>query len=159
MVCIAGCAGGWWPRSYEIPVDPASCAVMVQPSSGVPADGSHSATVTVILRDSERTPVPLKAVQVTATGSDNHVGQARLLTDERGIVTAKIVSTRAETKTILAVVNPGQEPTLLPQAPTIEFVEADRSDGASEAVLVESHRPGRTAVSPGPDPREKADHE
>ena len=122
VVWLASCHSRARSKIEKTLVDPAACTVTVDPQVEVYADGSDSANVTVTLFDRGGNPVAFRAVQVTATVSDNSLEQTSLLTDELGVATATITSRRAETKTILAVVDPGDGPLLLPQNPTIRFV-------------------------------------
>lgn len=95
--------------------------VTAAPGSGVVADGVATSTITVTVRDRNGAPVPGQTVRLDATGSANTLVQPGP-TDAHGVTTGTIASTRAETKTITATVNPGPGQVVLAAAPAVTFV-------------------------------------
>jgi len=100
----------------------ADSSVSAVPSTGLPAEGVTSSTITVVVRDVFGNPVAGQQVEIAATGSGNTITQPPAPTDGAGIAAGAIASTTPEVKTITATVNPGPQPVSLQQAPTVEFV-------------------------------------
>ncbi|HEX8706371.1 MAG TPA: FG-GAP-like repeat-containing protein [Myxococcaceae bacterium] len=73
--------------------------------NSVLADGNDSTTVTVTVQDRFSNPVPGQTVTVAATGANNILTPSSGTTGANGLFTATLRSTRAEVKTISAMVN------------------------------------------------------
>ncbi|HEX6810987.1 MAG TPA: Ig-like domain-containing protein [Planctomycetota bacterium] len=106
--------------------DPASLSALLStavasPATGVVADGSTASTITVTVRDVNGNPVGGQAVQLASTGSNNTLVQPGV-TNATGVATGSVASTRAETKTITATINPGASQVVSAQQPTVVFV-------------------------------------
>jgi adhesin/invasin len=77
------------------------CSVVVNPST-VPADGSSSATVTVLLYDGNGNAVAGKTVTLTSSGGSSTVTALNGTTDETGSATFMVTDTVAESVTYTA---------------------------------------------------------
>ena len=93
-------------RSGSASVSPAQSSVSVTPSAGVTADGTDSATITVVVRDANGNPLPNQTVSLSATRTGNTITPNTGTTDANGTVTATITSIAAEMKTINVIVDP-----------------------------------------------------
>ena len=93
--------------------------VTVDRSTGVIANGTDHATVTITLTDCNGNPIVGQSVTLSSTGSNNIIGQPAP-TNGAGVTTGTLASTTAETKTITAT----SAGTALPQTPTVTFVAA-----------------------------------
>jgi Bacterial Ig-like domain (group 1) len=77
------------------PPDAAFCSVAANPTS-VPADGAHTATVSVLLYDANGDPVTGKAVALAGTGGNSKVTATNATTNNSGIATFAVSDTTAE---------------------------------------------------------------
>jgi adhesin/invasin len=84
-------------------VDPTLSTVEVAPS--VIQAGNEVAIITVTARDDAGNPIAGLPVVVAVSGSGNTVTQPAGLTDANGVATARLSSTKAETKSIAANIN------------------------------------------------------
>jgi len=91
------------------------------------ADGADVATLTATVRDGNGNAVPDVEVAFQASGADNLLSPATATTDAAGAAVALLSSTRAETKTAGAVVDPAGSAVALADAPAVEFL-ADASN-------------------------------
>jgi len=118
-------------------IDAALSSVDVTPSAGLVANGIELATITVAVRDAHGNAVPGQIVEVQASGADNTIVQPVGPTDAAGLATATLASTRAQTKAISALVNPGAGQVALAQTPTVEFIgDASTIDAAGSSLVV-----------------------
>jgi hypothetical protein len=93
--------------------------VTVDRPTGVLADGTDHATITITLHDGHGNPLVGEAVTLSSTGSNNMIGQPAP-TNGEGVTTGTLTSTSAETKTITATTGCGA----LAQTATVTFVAA-----------------------------------
>ncbi|TAJ21204.1 MAG: hypothetical protein EPO68_05125, partial [Planctomycetota bacterium] len=117
------------------------------PSAGVVADGVDAATITVTVRDVNGNAVADQLVEVASSGSDNVLVQPAGPTDAAGVATATLASTRAQTKTLSVVVNPGASQVALADAPTVAFVGDPSTLSAALSSLAAA--PGVDVVADG----------
>jgi hypothetical protein len=89
----------------------------------VTADGADSATITVTVQDRFGNPVSGQAVGLAVSGGSNTVSSNSGATGVNGTFSATLSSTRAEVKTVDAMVNG----TALAQRPTVTFVPGPAS--------------------------------
>ncbi|MEW6071427.1 MAG: Ig-like domain-containing protein [Planctomycetota bacterium] len=117
-------------------ISPSLSTLTAVPAANVVADGVATSLLTATVRDVRGNPVSGQTVALSATGSDNVLTQPVAVTDVAGVATGTIASTRAETKTIGAVVNPGAAQVALDAAPTVGFIAdaANIDDTLSTAV-------------------------
>jgi hypothetical protein len=99
----------------------ASVSTVAANPASVTADGAATATVTVTVLDANANPVPGQTVQISATGTSNTITQPSGATDASGIATGTIASTKAEQKTLSAVVNPGAGQVAVTQTASVTF--------------------------------------
>jgi hypothetical protein len=99
LFIVMGCS----ESPAERPPDPEASIVTVDRTSGVRADGSDSATITISLRDSDGSPSPGHQITVEAP-SDVHVGEIPL-TDVSGQTHAGVASTVAGSKLLTVAVD------------------------------------------------------
>jgi adhesin/invasin len=104
--------------------DAARSTVVVEPDTGIAADGQSTAQVRVTVRDRNGNGLAGQEVLFEATGSDNILVQPRV-TDASGLATGTIASTRAETKRLTVDVGPADKRLRLPQQPEVTFVPAN----------------------------------
>ncbi len=129
--------------------EPSSADSVLGASHGsVTADGVTTTTLTLTVRDRHFNPVPDHAVALTASGTFNTLEPATGTTDANGVFTATLASTRAETKTLQAVIGAARTYTLvtfLAGAPSGALstlaanpssVTADGSSGAALSLTV-----------------------
>ena len=95
--------------------------VTVDTATGLAADGTAIATITVTVLDALGNPVPDRTVQLAATGTGNTLTQPAAVTDASGIATGTLASSTAEPKTITATVDPAGAAVVLDDTPTVEF--------------------------------------
>src|SRR5262245_6313952 len=105
--------------------------VSASPATGVLANGVAVSTITVTVVDENGAPLANHVVQLSASGANNTIVQPAV-TNASGVAIGTISSTRAETKTITATIDPGVDAVVLAQQPTVEFI-ADQ--GSISAVL------------------------
>ncbi len=98
-------------------------SVLVDPAVGTVADGLDTAHVTFVVRDAAGQPVPGQTVSFRTSGSPGDVLVQPLgPTDASGLATGTIAATVAETKTIIATVDPGATALDLAEQPLVTFV-------------------------------------
>ncbi|MBI4639277.1 MAG: Ig-like domain-containing protein, partial [Candidatus Tectomicrobia bacterium] len=109
------------PTNVTIDVVGASTAnstVTANPTTGVIANGNATSTITVTARDANNAPIIGQVVNLSVTGTSTILGASSGRTDGNGMFFTTLASTRAETKTISAVV--GTVP--LTSTATVTFV-------------------------------------
>ncbi|MBI5528600.1 MAG: Ig-like domain-containing protein [Deltaproteobacteria bacterium] len=123
LAASSGTLGGTTSAAFDVSPGAPSAAVSTVAAAPSPlvADGTATATVTVTVRDALGNPVPGQSVQIAATGTANTVVQPASATDASGVATGTIASTRAETKTVTATVNPGAGETVVTQTASVVF--------------------------------------
>ena len=97
-----GAGDGPGPGPGATPVDGARSTLSVTPERVV-ADGATSATLVAIARDATGAPVPGRQATFTVRGAGGTVqtfSSGDRVTDERGVVSAALASTRAEAKDV-----------------------------------------------------------
>ena len=99
-------------------LDVTQCTLTVDRPTGVTADGTDRATITVVVKDSRGNPMAGQSVVLDASGTQNTLTQPAGPTDASGKALAFIASAKAETKTIRATV--ASSP--LPATATVKFV-------------------------------------
>jgi hypothetical protein len=77
------------------PPDAAYCSVVANPTS-VPADGTHAATVSVLLYDGNGDPVTGKAVSLAGSGGNSRVAATNATTNNSGMATFAVSDSTAE---------------------------------------------------------------
>ena len=77
------------------PPDAAYCSVVASPAS-VPADGTHTATVSVLLYDGNGDPVTGKAVTLAGSGGSSTVAATNATTNNSGMASFAVSDTTAE---------------------------------------------------------------
>jgi hypothetical protein len=77
------------------PPDAAYCSVVANPTS-VPADGTHTATVSVLLYDGNGDPVAGKAVTLAGSSGNSKVAATNATTNNSGMATFAVSDTTAE---------------------------------------------------------------
>jgi hypothetical protein len=77
------------------PPDAAYCSVVANPSS-VPADGTHTSTVSVLLYDGNGDPVAGKAVSLAGASGNSKVAATNATTNNSGMATFAVSDTTAE---------------------------------------------------------------
>ena len=109
------------PEIGSGPVDGVLSRVRTLISGPLIADGNDEALVEIGLLDVEGRPVRNQTIHVSVTGLDNHIEPLVPKTDQFGIATVRISTTRAETKELVIVPNltPDQAP--LDNAPSLQF--------------------------------------
>ena len=98
----SACGGGDGPGPGATPVDGARSTLSATPERVV-ADGATSATLVAIARDATGAPVPGRRATFTVRGVGGTVqaiSSGDRVSDERGVVTAALVSTLAEAKDV-----------------------------------------------------------
>ncbi len=85
-------------------ISPTLSRVTAAPGANFPADSLAEATITITLRDEFGQPVAGKQVRIQVSGRGNFITQPSAPTNANGRATAKLRSTRAETKTVSAYV-------------------------------------------------------
>jgi adhesin/invasin len=91
-------------------------------------------------------PLANRIVQLTASGANNTIVQPAV-TNASGVATGTISSTRAETKTITATIDPGADAVVIAQQPTVEFV-ADQ-ENISAVLSTASASPATGVIADG----------
>lgn len=102
-------------------ISPTLSSVTVDIASGLSADDTAIATITVTLVDVLSNPVAGQTVQLAATGSGNTLTQPAMVTDVAGVASGTLSSALAETKTVTATIDPGGLDLLLTDTPTVQF--------------------------------------
>lgn len=74
-------------------------------TSPIIADGISASTITITIKDSTSKPIPNKTISISVTGSNNSIRQTSPLTDQNGMTTTILKSTKAETKTVSITVD------------------------------------------------------
>lgn len=92
--------------------------IVVSPSS-IPANGNDTATITVTLRDANQNTIAGQEVTFTTTGTDVTITRDNVVTNEYGVITAKIKSNTSQEISIIAQAQPGS--IQLNQKPTFTF--------------------------------------
>jgi hypothetical protein len=118
--------------------------VSANPTSGIVANGVVASTITVTVRDAHANPVPGQTVSLAVTGTGNSP-LSPATTDESGVATFALASTRAETKQVTATVNPGTSPVVLEQRPTVTFVADASTISATQSTVSANPTSGITA--------------
>ncbi len=83
------------------PPDAADCSVVASPTS-VPADGTHTATVSVLLYDGNGDPVTGKAVTLAGSGGNSTVAATNATTNSSGMATFAVSDATVESVTYTA---------------------------------------------------------
>src|SRR6185436_7422100 len=96
-------------------------SVTANPATGVLANGVAVSTITVTVVDDNGAPLAGRIVQIAASGTNNTIVQPAV-TNASGVATGTISSTRAETKTITATIDPGANAVVLAQQPSVQFI-------------------------------------
>ncbi|MBI4576206.1 MAG: Ig-like domain-containing protein, partial [Planctomycetes bacterium] len=99
---------------------PALSTITVTPEGRFIADGVQAATLTVRLRDAKGKPVPGQPVQLTVSGVGVVVSDPGV-TDVQGVASATLAATRAGTKRVTVLADPGATNIRLHQEPVVEF--------------------------------------
>ncbi|WP_395840472.1 lamin tail domain-containing protein [Archangium violaceum] len=142
--CGSSCGGDPTPppAAREMP-DADRSSVEVSRAQGVPANGTDSVDIKVTVRKEDGTPLPGRALKVTVSGTGNTLTQPSGPTNDKGLATATLTSTVAETKTVTVSVDAEGGPVTLSSQPTIEFVG---SVVPSASKLVFSKQPSNSRV-------------
>ncbi len=115
-------------------VSPGLSSLVVNPSSNVLADGVALANISITVRDGNGNPLPGQTVLLSSDGSNNTIVQPGP-TDAAGMSSGSIASTNAETKTIIATVNPGSTAVQLSSRPSVEFVGDPSTISAANSLV------------------------
>lgn len=115
--------------------DPMASTVSVDRATAT-ADGADTVTITVTVLDITGRPMAGQMVLLGATGARDQMTQPSAATDANGVATGSLTSTRAENKTISALVGS----TAIAQQATIRF------DAGPEAVVVFQAQPSSAAA-------------
>jgi hypothetical protein len=110
-------------------IDAAKSTVTASRSTGVHADGSDSVTITANVVDTTGSPVSGVGVTFASSGSGNTITPGAAVTDASGNITARLVSTVAETKTVSASVAPGAGLASVPLAASASIVFVPSTSG------------------------------
>jgi adhesin/invasin len=103
-----------------VPLDMTS-TVGVTPLTTITANGTAIVTITVNVRDINGSGLNAQTVSLNVTGDGNILTPQSGATNASGIFIATLASTKAEMKTISAVVNPGIGQILLTIQPTVAY--------------------------------------
>src|SRR6185295_17619659 len=128
-------------------ISAANTSATASPASSVVANGTAISTITVTVKDTNGNVVAGQIVQLASTGSNNTLVQPPAVTSATGVATGTIASTRAETKTLTAMINPGASQVVVAQQPTVGFV-ADAST-ISAAVSSATASPASNVIADG----------
>jgi hypothetical protein len=116
------------------PVLPVSSdSVIVADSSSVPADGSSTGTVTVLLYDANGLPVTGRTVALTASGGSSKITPATATTDDNGAATFTVTDTTVENVTYTGTDTSDNIP--VSGSVTIDFVAPPAATANSGAPL------------------------
>jgi hypothetical protein len=135
----------WWPSSGGggggPHVDKAASTVLVDPASGVTADGSDRAVITITVANKKGKPLRGVKVRIKASGAGNIIGQPPEKTDENGLAEGTIASTVAGTKTITVIAGEKElvdhpEVTFVAASPVVAASVACAGAGAGPAVVL-----------------------
>ncbi|HZN37448.1 MAG TPA: Ig-like domain-containing protein, partial [Planctomycetota bacterium] len=121
LATLSGCIENKSLHDIANQPSPTLGTVTANPATGVLANGVAVSTITVTVVDGNGAPLTNRIVQLTASGTNNTIVQPAV-TNASGVATGTISSTRAETKTVTATIDPGVNAVVLAQQPTVVFV-------------------------------------
>ncbi|MEZ0230515.1 MAG: Ig-like domain-containing protein [Planctomycetota bacterium] len=123
-----GCSGKSKGGFFGTSLGPLS--MTISPSTGVPADGATTASISLVLRD-KTTGAPIKggSITIVASGTGNIITQPGP-TDANGKTEGRIASTVAEQKVITATSTTGDV-----ASATVTFVTAPTSSSGTLAIV------------------------
>lgn len=124
--------------------DPAMTLVELVRAQGVPANGSDTAVIRVVARDSNGRPVPNRTVEATSSNPNDQVVVQPARTDKKGASEIHVSATEVGSRVITIAVHS----LTIPQRPTVEFVPGEGAylEFVEVPTIGKAGRPLRPAV-------------
>jgi hypothetical protein len=107
------------------PVSLTASTIVVDRPTGVVANGTDRATITVTVRDAQGQGIAGLPVTLSATGSNDTIVQPGV-TDGNGVASGTIASTTPESKSVSASVETGSGTLALPETVSVTFVSGSQ---------------------------------
>ncbi|MFT5291348.1 MAG: hypothetical protein ACI8QS_000659 [Planctomycetota bacterium] len=117
IACGGGGGGGGTPA-----IDAGTSTVTATPGFGAIADGTDIVVISATLLNTKGNVAANRDVVITVSGNSNTVVQAAAMSDANGQVTATLVTTVAEEKTVTVTIGTGNSEVVLDSTPTVEFL-------------------------------------